>query len=155
MYIATQCRQHHLHGTAIAPSTPDDAALPAVPIPLVIAFSSSVFILTASAASLSSFSQDTLASISEKECRITALQFHIGWLCVAYVALPQRSVPACLGRLEAATSHRILVSYAIRGSLDGVPTGPFRCAAAFLACGPCQALPSLAIKAHIRLVLKT
>ena len=59
---------------------------------------------------------------------------------MAYVALPQRSVPACLGRLEAAASHRILVSYALRGSLDGVPTGPFRCAAAFLARGPCEAL---------------
>ena len=58
-----------------------------------------------------------------------------------YVALPQRSVPACLGRLEAGASHRILVSYALRGSLDGVPTGPFRCAAAFLARGPCEALP--------------
>ena len=28
---------YHLHGTAIAPSTPDDAALPAVPISLVVA----------------------------------------------------------------------------------------------------------------------
>ena len=143
MYIATQCRQHHLHGTAIAPSTPDDAALPAVPIPLVIAFSSSVFILTASAASLSSFSQDTLASISEKKkrCRITALQFRIGYLCAAFVTLPQRSVPACLGRLEAAASLRILVNYALRGTLDGVPTGPLRCAAAFLARCPCEAVP--------------
>ena len=104
--------------------------------------SSSGFILTASAASLSSFSQDTLASISDKKkCRITAREFRIGCLCAAYVALPQRSVPLSLGRLEAAASHRILVSCALRGSLDGVPTGPFRCAAAFLARGPCEALP--------------
>ena len=96
--------------------------------------SSSVFILTASNASLSSFSEDTLAlHLGKKKCRITALQFPIDCLCAAYVALQQRSVPACLGCLEAAASHRILVSYALRGSLDGVPTGPFRCAATLLA----------------------
>ena len=38
MYIVTQCRQYHLHGTAIAPSTPEAAALPEVPIPLVVDF---------------------------------------------------------------------------------------------------------------------
>ena len=35
MHKSIQCRKHHLHGTDIAPSTPDVACLPAVPIPPV------------------------------------------------------------------------------------------------------------------------
>ena len=95
----------------------------------------------------------------------TSISYHFNWwnigcLCAAYVALPQRSVPACLGRLEAAASHRILVSYAPRGSLDGVPTGPLLVIAciALRGCLPCpwpMRSFALAFIAHIWRFLKT
>ena len=42
----------------------------------------------------------------------------------AFVPLLQRSVPACLGRLEATARHCILVGCAPHRSANGVATGP-------------------------------
>ena len=119
-------RHHHLRATPIAPSTPDAVSLPAVPIPPVACpLPPSSRQLRAS--SLSFFSQDTLASISEKNIFASPpsnSQFRVGCECTAFVPLLQRSVPASLGRLEAASPRRIFVGCAPRRSVDGVATGP-------------------------------
>lgn len=83
----------------------------------------SALVLTASAASLSDFSEPTLASISGEKNRIGAPQFRIGYECTRVVPLLQRSVPSFLERLEPTAPHPVLLDYASRRLVDSVANG--------------------------------
>ena len=78
--------------------------------------SSFAFILTASAADLSSYLR--------RHARLhVGLYFNlIGSMLAAFVPLLHRSVPAGLESVGGTAWNRILVAYAIRRSLDGDPT---------------------------------
>ena len=85
--------------------------------------SSFAFILTASAADLSSYlRRHTRLHLGLYFYLITALVSLIGSMLAAFVLLLHRSVPAGIESVEGTAWNRLLVAYAIRRSLDGDPT---------------------------------
>ena len=88
--------------------------------------SSFAFILTASAADLSSYlRRHTRLHLGLYFYLITALVSLIGSMLAAFVLLLHRSVPAGLESVGGTAWNRMLMAYAIRLSLDGDPTVHF------------------------------